>query len=298
MDVYQLVTDKIIGMLETAVVPWRRQWSSAGLPRNLVTKKPYRGINVFLFSASKSVSPLWLTLKQANELGGSVRNGEQSTVIVFWKIDEKEGEEREPGDEETQRRFLLRYYRVFNAEQCDLPQGVIDKLPKIETHEHDPIDAVELIIANMPQRPDLQHAGSKAFYNSLTDRVTMPARELFTSAEEYYATLLHELCHSSGHPKRLARETITEAAPFGSATYSKEELCAEMGSAFLCAEAGISAPVIENQAAYVSGWLERLHDDHKLLVYAAAQAQRAADFILGRQFTGNEARQHIRRTRK
>jgi antirestriction protein ArdC len=98
MDVYQLVTDKIIGMLETAVVPWRRQWSSAGLPRNLVTKKPYRGINVFLLSTSKSVSPLWLTLKQANELGGSVRNGEQSTVIVFWKIDEKEGEEREPGD--------------------------------------------------------------------------------------------------------------------------------------------------------------------------------------------------------
>jgi antirestriction protein ArdC len=166
-----------------------------------------------------------LTFKQANELGGSVRRGEQSTLIVFWKIDQKEDNSQEPGDQETHRRFLLRYYRVFNLEQCDLPQGVIDKLPKVEMHEHDPIDEAELIVANMPQRPALETAGSKAFYNSLTDRVTMPARELFISTEEYYATLLHELTHSTGHHTRLARETITEAAPFGSATYSKEELC-------------------------------------------------------------------------
>ncbi len=284
MDVYQIVTDKIVAMLEAGVVPWRRPWTSAGLPRNLVTKKPYRGINHFLLSASKYVSPFWLTLKQANELGGSVRKGEQSTVIVFWKVEQKEGETDEPGNEETQRRFLLRYYRVFNLEQCDLPQARLDKLPKIETHEHDPIEAAELIIANMPQRPELETAGSKAFYSSVTDRVTMPPRELFTSAEEFYGTLMHELCHSTGHPKRLARETITEAAPFGSATYSKEELCAEMGSAFLCAEAGISPVVIENQAAYVAGWLKKLHDDRKMIVIAAAQAQRAADFILDRRF--------------
>ena len=146
-------------------------------------------------------------LKQANELGGSVRKRGQSTVTVFWKLDEKEDQDREPGVEETQRRFLLRYYPVFNLEKCDLPRGVIDKLPKIETHEHDPIDAVELIIANMPQHPELQHAGSKVFYSSLTDRVTMPARELFTSAEEYYATLLHELCHYADRrtmPRRLS----------------------------------------------------------------------------------------------
>ena len=225
MDVYQIVTDKIVGMLEAGVVPWRKPWSSAGLPRNLVTKKPYRGINHFLLSASKYTSPFWLTFKQANELGGSVRRGEQSTLIVFWKIDQKEESVQESGEEKSQRRFLLRYYRAFNLEQCDLPQGVIDKLPKVETHEHDPIDEAELIVANMPQRPALETAGSKAFYSSLTDRVTMPARELFTTAEEYYATLLHELSHSTGHQTRLARETITEAAPFGSATYSKEELC-------------------------------------------------------------------------
>jgi antirestriction protein ArdC len=112
----------------------------------------------------------------------------------------------------------------------------------------------------------------------------MPTRELFTTAEEYSATLLHELTHSTGHPTRLARETITEAAPFGSATYSKEELCAEMGSAFLCAEARISPAVIENQVAYVAGWLSKLREDRKLLVYAAAQVQKAADFMLNRQF--------------
>src|SRR5271156_5775129 len=194
MDAYQIVTDKIVAMLEAGVVPWRRPWTSAGLPRNLVTKRPYRGINHFLLSASKYVSPFWLTLKQANELGGSVRKGEQSTAIVFWKIDQKEGDAQESGDEEMQRRFLLRYYRVFNLEQCDLPQARLDKLPKIETHEHEPIEAAELIIANMPQRPELE-TGSKAFYSSLTDRVTMPPRELFTTAEEYYATLLHEMTH-------------------------------------------------------------------------------------------------------
>src|SRR5271170_1708074 len=104
MDVYQIVTDKIVAMLESGVVPWRRPWTSAGLPRNLVSKKPYRGINVFLLSASRYVSPHWLKLRQANELGGSVRKGEQSTAVVFWKIDQKEVETDEPDDEETQRR--------------------------------------------------------------------------------------------------------------------------------------------------------------------------------------------------
>jgi antirestriction protein ArdC len=288
MDIYAIITEKIVSLLEQGIVPWRRPWTSTGLPRNLVSKKPYRGINHFLLSASKYVSPFWLTFRQANELGGSVRRGEQSTIIVFWKVDERPDQEATDtaNEDGTRRRFLLRYYRVFNVEQCDLPQTVLDKLPKIETHEHDPIDEAERIVAEMPQRPELQTGGSKAFYSSLSDRVTMPPRELFTTAEEYYATLLHEITHSTGHPKRLARETITEAAPFGSATYSKEELCAEMGSAFLCAEAGISPVVIENQAAYLAGWLGKLRDDRKLLIHAAAQAQHAADYILNRKPCG------------
>ena len=123
----------------------------------------------------------------------------------------------------------------------------------------------------MPNAPDIQHSGSRAFYSALTDRVTLPPPELFTSAEEYYATGFHELIHITGHQKRLARESILEAARFGSPTYSGEELVAEMGAAYLCAESGISPAVLENQATYIAGWLKRLRDDRKLVVHAAAR---------------------------
>jgi len=283
MNVYEIVTEKIVKLLEQGIVPWRRPWTSTGLPRNLVSKKPYRGVNVFLLSASKYVSPFWLTMHQANELGGHIRKGEESTAIVFWKIDEaKQSTEDLDADEKTRRRFLLRFYRVWNLEQCELPQSVLDKLPKMETHQHDPIEAVEKIIAGMPNPPEIVRGGSKAFYSLLTDRITLPPRELFISAEEEAATETHELIHSSGSEKRLAREGICEAAPFGSPVYSKEELTAELGAAYLCAEAGISNAVIANQAAYVAGWLEKLRDDRELLIHAAAQAQKAADFILNR----------------
>jgi len=286
MDVYQIITDKIINLLESGMVPWRRPWTSTGLPRNLVSKKPYRGVNVFLLSASKYVSPFWLTMRQANELGGHIRKGEESTAIVFWKIEDAkaipEDLDANETEKKTRRRFLLRFYRVWNLEQCELPQAVIDKLPKVETHQHDPIEAVEKIIAGMPNPPEIVRGGSKAYYSPLTDRITLPPRELFISAEEEAATETHELIHSSGHMKRLGREGICEAAPFGSPVYSKEELVAEMGAAYLCAEAGISNAVVENQAAYVAGWLKKLRDDHKLLIHAAAQAQHAVDFVLNR----------------
>ena len=286
MDIYAIVTDKIVNLLEQGVVPWRRPWTSAGLPRNLVSKKSYRGINHFLLSASKYVSPLWLTMRQANELGGHIRKGEESTAVVFWKIDNvklsTEDRDNEESDEKTRRRFLLRYYRVWNLEQCELPQAMLDKLPKIEMHEHDPIEAAERIIAAMPNPPEIQHAGSKAFYSPITDRITLPPRELFISIEEQMATTYHEMSHATGHPKRLNRESIAEAAPFGSPIYAAEELVAEMSAAYLCAEAGISPAVIENQAAYVAGWLKKLREDRKLVVHAAAQAQKATDYILGR----------------
>ena len=287
MDIYAMVTDKIINLLENGVVPWRRPWTSTGLPRNLVSKKPYRGVNVFLLSASKYVSPFWLTMRQANELGGHIRKGEESTAVVFWKIeDAKQSAEdlaNEEAEQKTRRRFLLRFYRVWNLEQCELPQAVLDKLPKMETHQHDPIEAVERIIAGMPNPPEIVRGGSKAFYSPIADRITLPPRELFISAEEEAATKLHEILHSSGAEKRLAREGLCEAAPFGSPVYSKEELTAEFGAAYLCAEAGISNAVVANQAAYVAGWLKALRDNHKLLIHAAAQAQKAADYIMNRK---------------
>ena len=285
-----IVTEKIINLLEQGIVPWRRPWSATGLPRNLVSKKPYRGVNLFLLSATKYVSPLWLTMKQANQVGGSVRKGEHSQIVVFWKVDqipnadsESDSQEHE-ADEKTRRRFVLRYYRVFNLEQCELPQAVLDKLPKVETHQHDPIEAAERIIAGMPNPPEIERVGSKAFYSSITDRITLPPRELFISAEEEIATRLHEYSHATGSGKRLNRKSITEAAPFGSPTYSFEELVAEFSAAYLCAEAGISPAVLENQAAYVQGWLAKLRTDKRLVISAAAYAQKAADYILNRGF--------------
>jgi antirestriction protein ArdC len=286
MDIYAIVNEKIINLLEAGVIPWRKPWTSAGIPRNLVSKKFYRGINVFLLSASKYVSPYWLTLRQANELGGYIRKGDESTIVVYWKVDDviqrSEDSEVEETAAKPRRRFLLRFDRVFNLEQCELPPAVTDKLPRIETHQHDPIEAVEKIIAAMPNPPEIIRAGSQAFYSPLTDRVTLPPRELFISAEAEGETMLHELVHSSGSVKRLAREGVCEAVPFGSPVYSKEELTAEFGAAYLCAEAGISNAVLDNQAAYIAGWLARLRGERKLLIHAAAQAQHAADYILGR----------------
>jgi antirestriction protein ArdC len=285
MNVYEIVTEKIITLLESGVVPWRRPWTSTGIPRNLVSKRPYKGVNYFLLSASQYLSPFWLTIRQANELGGHVQKGEESTIVVFWKVDDAqkaEDIEAEETEEKTRRRFLLRYYRIFNLEQCALPQAVLDKLPKVGTHQHDPIEAVQKIIAGMPNPPEIVRGGSKAYYSPIADRITLPPRELFGSAAEAAATTLHEISHSSGHEKRLAREGITEVAPFGSPIYSHEELVAELSAAFLCGEAGISNAVIQNQAAYVSGWLNRLRADRKLIVHAATQAQRAADYVLNR----------------
>ena len=223
MDVYEIITEKIINLLEQEIVPWRRPWTATGLPRNLVSKKPYRGVNYFLLSATKYVSPFWLSFRQANQLGGQVRKGEHGTIIVFWKVDDVRADDDRDQDEASEasakdrRRFLLRYYRVWNVEQCELPQAVLDKLPKIETHEHDPIEAAERIIAGMPNPPEIQYAGSKAFYSPITDRITLPPRELFTSAEEFYATALHETvivpgvrsasrAIQSSKPRRLAHQ--------------------------------------------------------------------------------------------
>jgi antirestriction protein ArdC len=228
MDVYGIITEQIITLLEQGVVPWRRPWTGTGYPRNLVSMKPYRGINYFLLSASKYISPYWLTMRQANELGGHVLKGEESTAIVFWKVDDARDDTEDASvnerNDKARGRFLLRYYRVWNQEQCELPAKVLDKLPKIDTHQHDPIETAERIIAEMPNPPKIQHGGSQAFYSPRTDCITLPPRELFTSAAELYASAYHELIHSSGSERRLAREGLCEAAPFGSPVYSKEEL--------------------------------------------------------------------------
>jgi antirestriction protein ArdC len=205
MNTYEIVTERIVSLLEQGVIPWRRPWSAAGAPCNLISKKNYRGVNFFLLSATKYVSPYWLRLKQANDVGGSVRKGEHGEIVVFWRVDEAENADVESAEQENDdrscRRLVLRFYRVWNLEQCSLPQPVIDKLPNVERYQHDPIEAAERIMANMPNPPEIEFAGSKAFHNPVADRITLPPRERFTSAEEFYATWNHEASQCGWPPE-------------------------------------------------------------------------------------------------
>jgi antirestriction protein ArdC len=281
-DLYTEVTNQIVAMLEQGVVPWRSPIlgrSTAGHPQNLESAKPYRGVNVFLLAftafAKGYGSSYWLTFNQAKTHGGSIKKGEKSSMVVFWKqleaTDEKTGEKKQVP--------LLRYYNVFNVEQCD-GIGAPDADPFMPT-DFKPIEAAEAIANAYAGGPRIEHGGQRAFYRPMTDSVQMPERVRFTSSEEYYSTLFHELAHSTGHSTRLNRGLDSDPQPFGSPDYGKEELVAEMASAFLCGHVGINPAVVENQAAYVQGWLKQLKNDKKLIISAAGAAQKAADLIRG-----------------
>ena len=271
--VYEQITNRIVALLEADTVPWQKPWNAqTSLPRNLVSKRPYRGINVFLLLLQGYQSPFWLTFNQANQLGGRIRKGEKACPIVFWK--EINVEDKETGEKEQIR--LLRFYYVFNVAQCE----GLKNIPLLSEQFGSLVRPAE-IVARMPQRPEVRLGMTQAFYSPAEDLVGMPSPERFTKHEEYYSTLFHELVHSTGHSKRLNRPTLTAKAGFGSDPYCKEELIAEMGAAFLCAHAGIQDLTLNNSASYISGWLGRLKSDKKLVVHAAAQAQMAADFILG-----------------
>jgi len=273
-SVYEQVTERIAALLEKGTVPWRKPWKAqSGLPRNLVSKKAYRGINILLLHAMSYESPFWLTFRQAQELGGSVRKGEKACPVVFWK--QHEVEDKETG--ETQKIPMMRFYYVFNVSQCD---GLKNIPAPVETPFSAPTKPEE-IVAFMPKRPEIKHGMRKAFYSPREDIIAMPDRERFDDEAGYYATLYHEMTHSTGHRSRLNRPTLTESEGFGSNPYCKEELIAEMGAAFLCGQAGIAERTEENSAAYIQNWLEALKNDKSLIVQAAGQAQKAADFILG-----------------
>ena len=276
-SVYEIITGRIIAMLEKGTVPWRKPWQAkAGFPRNLVSGKPYRGINVFLLHAMSYESPFWLTFKQAHDLGAKVRKGEKACPVVFWK--QLEVEDKATG--ETEKIPMLRFYYVFNVSQCD---GLKNIPAPVETPLSAP-NKPEEIVSFMPNRPEIKHGLTRAYYSPAEDIVAMPNRERFENEVGYFATLFHELIHSTGHASRLNRATVTESQGFGSNPYCREELVAEMGAAFLCGQAGIAESTLENSAAYVQNWLEQLQNDKKLIVQAAAMAQKAADFILDTKF--------------
>ena len=287
-DIYTTITDRILAALEAGRVPWQKPWDARqGSPRNLISGKAYRGVNLLLL-ANEGATPFWLTYRQASQLGGYVKKGERGELVVFWKFMAKasaseEGETEADESPRSSQYALAKAYTVFNARQCELPEEWTAKaeIQEPEQTAAQKITACDEIITTMQHRPALEHGGGRAFYRQSVDRVTMPKPETFINPEHYYSTLFHELTHATGHPSRLDRPTLTDAHRFGDTNYSKEELVAEMGAAFLCGVSGIDNHTGDSSAAYIQGWLSVLKDDKRLLIQAASQAQRAADLILG-----------------
>jgi antirestriction protein ArdC len=277
-NVYEIVTEQVIRQLEQGVAPWRKPWRTE-VPCNLVSGKPYRGLNVFMLATQGYESRYWLTFNQAKKLGGHIKQGEKSTLVVFWHIGEEKIIKQSNGAERKSAPILLRYYNVFNVCQTE---GIADKLGLGKSAPRVPsMDQCEAIVSGMPN-PPAREQSDRAWYRPSTDTVGMPSRNLFNSSEEFYSTLFHELTHSTGHASRVGREGIEQLNTFGSESYSREELIAEMGAAMLCGVTGIAPSTIQNSASYLQSWINRLRGDSKLLVSAASAAQKSADYILGK----------------
>ena len=298
-NVYEIITSRIIEKMESdGLAPWHKPWKSgcAGgsgaycRPVNLATGKAYRGINTMLLGWTGFSSKYWMTYKQAKKLGGHVNKGAASEMVVFWKPVWKDVEDKETGEVKQERRFILRYYRVFNLDQCTIPE---DKLPEdAKPAETEPADAdkinsfeaiesCEATVAGMPKAPVIRHSNGGAYYLPSDHLVNMPKQDDFNGAPEYYSTLFHELAHSTGHKNLLNRKGVAESNGFGSDRYSKEELIAEMTAAFLCADHNIENNTIDNSAAYVKSWVKRFKDKPRMVVIAAQQAEKAARWIKG-----------------
>lgn len=277
-EVYEKITSTIIASLEKGVIPWRKTWNGGvfQLPKNMVSKRLYTGINTWVLGMQCFNSPFWGTYNQISALGGFVRKGEKGSPIMFYSSFEKVN--KETGEKEKV--FVAKAWTVFNAEQCDgLNLPVAEKVESTK-NENGTISECENIISGYVNAPSISFGGNKAFYRPSTDSVRMPELKIFENSESYYSTFFHELTHSTGAKKRLDR---LDNATFGSHSYSKEELVAEMGASFLCAHSGIvNDSLIENSTAYIASWLKVLKGDVKFVIQGASQAQKAINVILGK----------------
>lgn len=271
-NVYEMITNRILEQLDKGIIPWRKDWRDAAISHT--TGKGYRGINALLLDRPGE----YATFAQIKKEGGKVKKGAHGYPVVFYSmitIKDDNGEDKKIP-------WPTKYYTVFHLDDCE---GIEPK----HQQERGPIatdDDAEAVIADYLSRSGvrMQHSEqNQAFYHPLTDSVTLPLREQFNTSGGYYNTAFHELAHSTGHSKRLKRPGVSDtAAAFGSKTYSKEELVAEIGSAMVYSLLGMGTPEqLDNSTAYVQSWLQVLENDPKMVVTAANQAQRAADLILG-----------------
>lgn len=291
-DVYQMVTDKILKQIEeSGKLSWVKPWKCAGsgnFPMNGRTKRRYEGVNFFLLQFSGYTSPYWLSFKQVEEMKGHIIKGEKATQIVFWKVNQYSDIDPETGKETKKSIPMLRYYNVFNLEQCE---GIIikDNAEPVIYNSNDPIEISETVINQYGQlQPALTlrvQESPQAYYMPAKDLVNMPEINQFESSEAFYATYFHELGHSTGHESRLNRKEVAAGSVcFGSGDYGQEELTAELTAAFICAEIGLNNETQENRsAAYIKNWMHTIKADKKMFVMAAGRATKAANLILNRK---------------
>lgn len=286
-SVYEIVTEKIVKLLDEGVVPWQKPWHSGIAPRNTDGRK-YRGVNAFLLGVQPYADPRWTTFNNCRDLKGCVRSGSKGTQVVFWKSWKVGGEDEELSEKTIP---LLRYYTVFNVEQTTLVKD--GALPAHEEPwlAESPIIVAEGVIANMPNPPGIDLTGHSAYYAPTVDAVVVPPMGRFDRPDDFYSTLFHELAHSTGHEKRLNRQDSSMRRNFSSEAYGREELVAEFAAAFVCNEIGIDRTV-DNPASYIANWRQAIVGDPKAVVMAASRAQKAADYIQGRYVpkTKEEAR--------
>jgi antirestriction protein ArdC len=291
-NIYREITDKIIAELERGIVPWVQPWSSSkqlsplGLPVNGLTRRSYSGINILLlWSALEEkgfTSPYWLTFKQCIAMGGSVRKGEHGTHVYFADKFVPQKEQQRAKDEGTDPSAIhfLKRYTVFNAEQCEgLPVGLFGTVEPRSPSEIVP-EAEALIGAT---GADFRIGGDQAFYVPSEDFIRIPHQTSYTDQINYYRTAFHELGHWTGHKTRLDRSLTTK---FGTVDYAREELVAEMATAFVCASLGI-VPTVRH-ADYIGNWLAVLKEDSRAIVKAASLSSKACDFILQFKTAGKE----------
>lgn len=270
MNVYEIVTNKLLEELAKGKIPWRRPWRTEGEAINYITRKPYQGINRLLLQGGE-----YLSFKQIQDKGGKIKKGSKAQIVVFWKWLEKQDDETG----KTEKIPFLRYYNVFSIHDCE---GIESKLPPIERKDINPIEEAEKVFNEYVNRENitLQHQNiNRAYYSPDQDLINLPNLNQYDESEEYYSTAFHEAAHSTGHETRLKR--LTKTAAFGSQTYSKEELTAEIAAAYLCESVGIDTnKTLHNSAGYIQGWSSKLKSDPKMAVMAAGAAEKAARYIL------------------
>ncbi len=272
MDLYQLITDRIIAALESGTIPWHKPWACTSGAISRATGKPYSVLNQLLLPQAGE----YVTFKQAMDEGHPVRKGEKSSMVFFFKF--LETQDKDTGEIKTIP--LLKYYTVFHISQCDGMQPRF--AASVPNNELQPDQLAESIINGYVQRYGVtlkREHSNKAYYSPVQDTIIVPELSQYADVSEFYSTLFHEAVHSTGHSSRLNR--IADVARYGSESYSKEELTAELGSSFLVNYAGLETKAsFNNSAAYIQGWLNALKNDKRFIVSAAGKAEQAVKFIL------------------